>query len=66
MPEQKFRAGDIVTLKSGSPKMTVSTSTNETTRCYVYNATLSQVEFKDLPTIILKLDEESILEEYEE
>lgn len=53
----KFNPGDIVIIKSGSPKMTVYTSTNEgCTYCYFYSDEEKKIkEATKLPTSVLTL-----------
>lgn len=53
----KFNPGDIITIKSGGPKMTVYTSTNEGwTYCYFYSEEEKKIkEGIKLPTSVLTL-----------
>ncbi|MDR6786387.1 uncharacterized protein YodC (DUF2158 family) [Pedobacter africanus] len=52
----KFNAGDIVIIKSGSPKMTVYASTKEWVYCYYYSEEEKQIkEAIKLPAEILQL-----------
>jgi uncharacterized protein YodC (DUF2158 family) len=57
MADQKFQQGDVVVLKSGSPKMTVGGSPTSSAhiRVYFYDFTTHQLELRDLPPATLML-----------
>jgi len=56
MADYKFNPGDIVMMKSGSPKMTVAYSSNDETIVYYYNYEDHKVSPKiTLPTAVLEL-----------
>ena len=52
MENKEIKEGDVVILKSGSPKMTVTSIGNSDTRCYYFYE--GKVELTDVPTISLK------------
>ncbi len=56
MEDCKFNPGDIVMMKSGSPKMTVSFSSADETIVFYYNYEDHKVSSKiTLPTVVLEL-----------
>ena len=56
MADYKFNPGDIVMMKSGSPKMTVSHSSIDETVVFYYNYEENKVSAKIiLPTSVLEL-----------
>ena len=56
MADYKFNPGDIVIMKSGSPKMTVAYSSNDETMVHYYNYEDHKVSQKiTLPTAVLEL-----------
>ena len=67
MAEQTFQPGDIVVLKSGSPKMTVEYSNDDDTKCWYINTQTKEIEFKEIPTAVLKkaAEKSSAQDDYE-
>jgi uncharacterized protein YodC (DUF2158 family) len=61
MENNAFKPGDIVMIKSGSPKMTVSYSDKDVTVCHFYCFTENKININNrLETIILeRVDSES-------
>ncbi len=57
----KFKAGDVVQLKSGGPKMTVDEFAGEgyILKCHFFNETRGAFESNDFSFKVLKLAEES-------
>jgi len=56
MIENKFKEGDIVRLKSGSPEMTVSFSDNDETYVFYYNYPENKISNQiKLKTCVLEL-----------
>ncbi|ELY2018578.1 DUF2158 domain-containing protein [Flavobacterium psychrophilum] len=56
MENNSFKPGDVVIMKSGSPKMTVSYSDRESTTCYLFLFESGRVSSHfSVPTIILEL-----------
>lgn len=58
MAEQTFKAGDVVVLKSGSPKLTILWVTNDgTARVVWYNEATTKFSSDDLYHILLEKSE---------
>ncbi|MCU7547785.1 DUF2158 domain-containing protein [Chitinophagaceae bacterium LB-8] len=59
MAEQTLQLGDVVILKSGSPKMTIASSVfaNGNVRVYFYDTNKHELLMKELPSAILKKDD---------
>lgn len=58
MQETKFNPGDIVELKSGSPKMTVLRSEEDFTYCFYYIPQENRFEEeKKIPTVLLRVSD---------
>jgi uncharacterized protein YodC (DUF2158 family) len=50
-----FQPGDVVTLKSGSPKMTVLSSDENSTNCWYYDTATNKMQpDQNIPSVLLQ------------